>query len=417
MVAASPRDSAAVLTRERAFAPGRLVRMRVRGQFASLAVVIMVLVAAPAARAAGRSVPAGFVGMNADGPSFSAAGTTGHQFKAMVASGVESVRVVFDWSAAQPYPDWNQVPLSQVGNFAPDLVPTSFAATDQIVGLAARRQLTVLPVVLYAPWWDQAPHPAVTLAAPRSPVAYANYLGLLVNRYGPSGSFWRTHPWLPKMPIRMWQIWNEPNLLNFWPAPLVPDYVNLLRAVHTVIKHADPGAKVVLAGMPDYVWTDLARLYQGGARDLFDVVAVHPYTKTVQGVITILSLVRRVMDEAGDRHKPIILTELNWPAALHRTPFYDGFETTDAGQARKLAAVLPLLARNRQRLGLMGFYYYTWMTDDVPGGDPFQFAGLLGLDHGRFVRKPAFTAFRRAALALEGCVRKGPVATRCAQPG
>jgi hypothetical protein len=376
--------------------------------------VSVVALGFPSAGAA--TVPAGFVGMNADGPLFSVAGESERQLRAMVASGVESIRVVFDWSAAQPFPDWNHVPLDLVGNYQPDPVPTSFAATDQIVDLAARRHLTVLPVVLYAPSWDQLPHPATTLAVPRSPAPYAEYLGLLVRRYGPHGTFWREHPVVSKMPIRMWQIWNEPNLLNFWPAPLVPNYISLLRAAHNAIKRADPGAKVVLAGMPDYVWTELALLYRVGARGLFDVAAVHPYTKTARGVITILELVRRVMDRAGDRRKPIILTELNWPAALHRTPFYADFETTEAGQAQKLAAAIPLLARYRRQVGLMSFYYYTWATDDIPGGDPFQFAGLLGLNHGRLAKKPAYNAFRRAALAIEGCRLKASVATICARP-
>ena len=359
------------------------------------------------------NVPAGFVGMNANGPLFSAAAQPRRELDRMVASGVESIRVVFNWSAAQPYPNWNAVPLDQVGNFQPYPVPTSFAETDRIVELAARLHLTVLPVVMYAPYWDQLPHPEGTIGIPRSPAPYAGYLRLLVLRYGPHGSFWRQHRGLPKVPIRMWQIWNEPNILYFWPAPMVPNYVNLLRAAHAAIKQADPGAKVVLAGMPDYVWTELANLYKAGARGLFDVVAVHPYTKLPRGVITILKLVRRVMDNAGDRRKPIILTELNWPSALHRTPFGADYETTPAGQARKLAAVLPLLARNRRRVGLMGFYYYTWITDGIPGGDPFQFAGLLDFSHGRIVEKPAYFAFRRAALAIEGCSRKAGVATSC----
>jgi hypothetical protein len=369
------------------------------------------LVALPPAAIA--NVPAGFVGMNANGPLFSGAAQPRRELDRMVASGVESIRVVFNWSAAQPYPNWNTVPLDQIGSFQPYPVPTSFTETDRMVELAARLHLTVLPVVMYAPYWDQLPHPPITIGIPRSPAPYADYLRLLVLRYGPHGSFWRQHRGLPKVPIRMWQIWNEPNILAFWPAPLVPNYVNLLRAAHAAIKQADPGAKVVLAGMPDYVWTELADLYRAGARGLFDVVAVHPYTKLPRGVITILKLVRRVMDNAGDRRKPIILTELNWPSALHRTPFGADYETTPAGQARKLAAVLPLLARNRRRVGLMGFYYYTWITDGIPGGDPFQFAGLLDFSHGRIVEKPAYFAFRRVALAIEGCSRKAGVATRC----
>jgi Glycosyl hydrolase family 53 len=359
------------------------------------------------------NVPAGFVGMNANGPLFSAAAQPQRELHRMVASGVESIRVVFNWSAAQPYPNWNVVPLDQVGSFQPYPVPTSFAETDQIVELAARLHLTVLPVVMYAPYWDQLPHPETTIGVPRSPAPYANYLRLLVLRYGPHGSFWRQHRGLPKVPIHMWQIWNEPNILYYWPAAIVPNYVNLLRAAHAAIKQADPTAKVVLAGMPEYVWTQLANLYKAGARGLFDVVAVHPYTKLPRGVITILKLVRRVMDNAGDRRKPIILTELNWPSALHRTPFGADYETTPAGQARKLAAVLPLLARNRRRVGLIGFYYYTWITDAIPGGDPFSFAGLLDFSHGRIVEKPAYFAFRRTALAIEGCSRKAGVATSC----
>jgi hypothetical protein len=373
----------------------------------------ILLLAVPAGASATTNVPAGFVGMNANGPLFSDAGHPQRQLDRMVANGVESIRVVFNWSAAQPYPNWNSVPLGQVGNYQPYPVPTSFTETDRVVELAARRHLTVLPVVLYAPYWDQRPHPAGTLGIPSSPAPYANYLRLLVLRYGPHGNFWRLHRGLPKVPIRMWQIWNEPNLLNDWPAPLVPNYVSLLRAAHAAIKKADPSAKVVLAGMPDYVWADLAQLYRGGARGLFDVVAVHPYTKLPRGVITILKLVRRVMDHAGDRRKPILLTELNWPSALHRTPFNADFETTAAGQARKLGAVIPMLARARRRVGLMGFYYYTWITDGIPGGDPFQFAGLLDFNHGRIIEKPAYFAFRRAALSIEGCSRKARVATSC----
>jgi hypothetical protein len=374
-------------------------------------IAILALPSAPSAKVP--KVPAGFVGMNANGPLFTAAAQPKRQLDRMAASGVESIRIVFNWSEAQPYPNWNDVPLAQVGNFQPDPVPTSFAATDQMVELAARHHMTVLPVVLYTPAWDQLPHPAATIAIPRSPGPYANYLTLLIRRYGPHGSFWKEHRNLPKVPIRMWQIWNEPNIPTYWPAAVLPGYVDLLRAAHAAIKKADPAAKVVLAGMPNYVWTWLAKFYKAGARGLFDVVAVHPYTKLPRGVITILKLVRGVMDRNGDRRKPIMLTELNWPSALHRTPFHALYETTPKGQAHRLSDVVPLLARNRRRLRLIAFYYYTWITDGIPGGDPFQFAGLLDFDHGRIVEKPAYFAFRRAALTIEGCSRKGRAATRC----
>ena len=84
---------------------------------------------------------------------------------------------------------------------------------------------------------------------------YADYLRVLIGRYGPHGSFWIDNPTLPYMPIRMWQVWNEPNLLPFWAThPWVASYLALLRQAHDAIKAADPGAKVVLGGLDNYSW-------------------------------------------------------------------------------------------------------------------------------------------------------------------
>jgi hypothetical protein len=48
------------------------------------------------------------------------------------------------------------------------------------------------------------------------------------------------------------------------------------------------------------------------------------------------------------------------------------------------------------------------------GHDQFNFAGLLNFFDGRgtFV-KPALASFAEAALAIEGCRHKGPLATNC----
>src|SRR5207248_3064683 len=92
-----------------------------------------------------------------------------------------------------------------------------------------------------------------------------------------------------------------------------------------------------------------------GARGLFDVVAVHPYTRKPQGVVEILSRIRQVMNAGGDRHKPILADEVSWPSSLSKTHHTEGFDfaTTEAGQAHNIAALLPMLARNRRSLGLL----------------------------------------------------------------
>ena len=388
--------------------------MRLR--FAIPIVALALILGGPAeARTHKNRVTGRFVGVNASGPLLTSSVNLGQQMSQMVASGVQTVRVLFDWSQAQPYANESEVPAAQRSAFV-DVkgVPTDFGATDQIVGLAARHGLTVLPIVLNAPAWDQGKNPSGGAPPPARTGPYANYLTALIGRYGARGSFWRTHR--PKLAVRMWQIWNEPNLTVYWPQPFASSYVKLLRAAHAAIKRADRGAQVVLGAITNVAWKDLARIYAiRGARRLFDVVAVNGFTSTPAKVIEFLRLVRRAMTRAGDRHKPLLYTEMSWPASLGKSLEHFDWDTTEAGQARRIAAVVPMLAAHRQALGLRAFYYYTWMDAGTPGAfSDFDFAGLSSLEpNGTVVDKPGLAAFKRAALKVEGCSAKGAVATRC----
>jgi hypothetical protein len=338
------------------------------------------------------------------------------QLDTMVANGVQSIRVAFSWAGAQPYAGASDVPAADSGRFTDaGGRPTDFRATDATVAAAARRHLSVLPTVLYTPGWDAAPTTNPHgFAMPRQSAPYAAYLTALIGRYGPNGSFWRANPSLPKLPIRSWQIWNEPNLSRYWDQPFAPSYVALLRAAHTAIKRADPGAKVVLGALTNAAWRALQSIYRvRGARGQFDVVSVNAFTKLPANVIRYLQYVRSMMTRYGDGRKPLLATELSWPSGAGvATQSYD-FDTTQAGQARNISALLPLIGRDRLALGLSGFYWYTWMGYERRGYPAFDFAGLLGYSNGQVTVKPALAAFRAGVLGLEGCRSKGTVATSC----
>lgn len=375
---------------------------------AALLALALVMPAGAAAKALpGTPVPSGFVGVNLDGPPLTPGDNVSlnAQFARMQQVRVESVRVVFNWAAEQPYAAWSDVPAGQTSQFqsgASD-VPTDFSSTDQLVESAAEHHITLLPTVLFTPYWAARKQVHYDLLLPQSDQTYANYLTTLIDRYGPSGSFWTANPNVPKRPIRMWEIWNEPWLKYYWSSrPWAPGYVAMLRAAHAAIKEADPGAKVVLAGMPDAAWSHLAAIYRiHGARSLFDVVDVHPYTRYPAGDITILSLVRRVMDRNGDSSKPMIAGELGWTSSLHQTKNIFDWDTTPAGQASAVRQLLPLLAANRKRLDLIGFDWYTWMGDQERHGSVWGFSGLLGWHNGNAFTKPALTAFSQTAKAIE----------------
>lgn len=404
----------------------RLPRMSRRTLLAAaVAAIVVALGAVPALAARAQRatpVPFGFVGVDVDYPVWpNGEVDLGQQLDKMVASGVDSVRAVLDWSDAQPYAKWSEVPSDERGQFVNvGGVPTNFTEIDALVAQTAQRGMTLLPIVIYAPPWDGVSFRGGQTAVPRTPGPYAAFVRALVLRYGRKGSFWRDNPQIPKLPVEMWEIWNEPDVYSFWPEDGIPwtkGYIPLLREAHAAVKGADPTAKVVLAGLANYSWLDLRRIVRHGGRGLFDMVDIHPFTKTPQGVITILSLARQVLNAAGLRHTPIVAGEVSWPSSQGQHPIRVGFDigTTEAGQARRISQVLPMFARDRSSLGLAGFDYYNWASLDRAGAEVFDFAGLFHFNPSdfEFTAKPAAAAFQAGALALEGCSSKGGVATQC----
>jgi hypothetical protein len=313
----------------------------------------------------------------------------------MARTGVRSLRASFYWHDAQPTAHG----------------PTRFSVTDPLVEAAARAGVGLLPVVLGPPSWA-ARHPGHGDSPPRGTATFAAFMRALVQRYGPRGSFWSTHPSVPRRPIRDWQIWNEPNHTYYWSdQPFERDYIALLRAAGGAIHGADPGARVVLAGFPERSWQLLAQLYRAGARGAFDVAAVHPYTFEVPNVLKIVRLVRDVMNRAGDSRVPIMVTEFGWSSGIGKVSHPFGFDTTEADQAARLRRAIPLFARSRRALGIERIYWESWITFDRIRTNPFDFAGLRELRLGAFPReKPAFAAFREVALRLNACLRADPAA-------
>jgi hypothetical protein len=89
-----------------------------------------------------------------------------------------------------------------------------------------------------------------------------------------------------------------------------------------------------------------------------------------------------------------------------------GYETTEAGQATRLAALIPQIAGVRRQLGIDRFYWETWVSRDR-GPNPVAYGGLRQvLPSGVLRDKPALASFRRVVRELEGCA-KGADAARC----
>jgi hypothetical protein len=371
------------------------------------------MAAAAPAQAAKRRVPFGFFGVNGLSGGVSDASLES-QTALMARSGVESVRLDLCWCALNPRPN-----------------VFDFSNTDRFVASYARHGLAVLATIVGTPTWASSqpsgpPYPGPGAYAPSSPQLFAGFMTAMVTRYGPHGTFWKLNPGLRPDPVRLWQVWNEERITTFWATqPWAPTYTQLLRAAYLAIHHADRGAKVVLgslAAVPGSAqWGQAEDLYRAGAKRYFDELSIHafsdgeqvPVSVSIDHMALIFKLVRDVMKRHGDGSKPLIDTELTWPAAVGSVPSRRllGLEATPRGERLRLTAAYNYLATHMRQLGVAQAYWYTWASDFNPNnpgsGVGYDFAGLVrSFADGRFVPQPVLSTYTGVAARYEGCRKR-----------
>src|SRR5207245_685644 len=81
--------------------------------------------------------------------------------------------------------------------------------------------INMLPILCYkAAWMTEPPHTEQDFAD------FGNYVSQVVGRY--------------KGRIKVWEVWNEPNIPTVWKPPNAKDYARLLMAAYAAAKKADP---------------------------------------------------------------------------------------------------------------------------------------------------------------------------------
>ncbi|MEJ2211580.1 MAG: hypothetical protein P8129_21445 [Anaerolineae bacterium] len=186
---------------------------------------------------------------------------------AMEAAGLHWVRQRFPWDAIEP---------RQQGIL-------DWSPWDDVVAAVEGHGLHLIAVLDGSPAWAQAAEDAAvsaasysqgSLAPPREDRDFGEWAAALAERYGDR--------------IDYYQIWDEPNIAPHWGAREVDPaaYARLLREGAIRIRAADPGAVILAAALAPNVepgganMSDVAfldALYQQGAAEWFDVVAVQTY--------------------------------------------------------------------------------------------------------------------------------------------
>jgi hypothetical protein len=218
----------------------------------------------------------------------------------LVALGATWVRLDVGWTNIQPNPGGYDKAYG---------VPF----VDRVIRMARQRGLKVLVTFWRTPAWANGGRGEV--APPDDPATFARAFA------------WAVRHW--RKQVTHWEVWNEPNLDDYFTGEDPATYVPLLCAAYHAAKAANPRARILFGGT---VYNDddwIRRAYDAGAGGCFDIMAVHPYvapadtSPLAHGGSEIwqfrhVKAVHALMEAHGDGRKPIWATEFGW--STHDNP-------------------------------------------------------------------------------------------------
>lgn len=191
---------------------------------------------------------------------------------------------------------------------------------DQVIEHAHRQGLTLIARLGFVPQWAR-PKDTTPLYLDEDHFAkFGDFAAKFAERY--------------RDKVTYVILWNEPNLALEWgyAKPDATKYTALLRAAYPLIKQVAPEVQVLggalaptLAppdsefGVNDLMF--LQAMYDAGAADYFDILAIHAYgwhfdpdSPPDLEVVNFrrTELLREIMVKNGDAHKPAMITEGGW---------------------------------------------------------------------------------------------------------
>ena len=265
-----------------------------------------------------------------------------------------------------------------------DSVPND--ESDTLYANAARRGMRILPLL------------QKSNALPADVNEYANVVAAFARRYGPGGDFWSGHPELASsLASTHFEVYNEP--YGDWYGPVEPArFASLLRTVVPRARQANPQAKFLIPvdRTPDgerHTWIDDLYRADPGLSELYDGVAMHPYSgnrapdqpNDPWGFVRIADAHNAIQSHgAGD--KEFWITEVGWSTC----PSDPEWCVTEAQQAANMERLAELVRTRYTFVDAVFYYHFIGFERDPADSEDF-----FGLVHADFSPKPGFHALRR----------------------
>ena len=269
---------------------------------------------------------------------------------------------------------WEDIEIHSKGDFDDrrnEPPRSAWEKYDHIVDLADEYDLEIIARLSNPPAWSRGAGDAEGAFAPPDDLAdYGDFVEAVVRRYDGR--------------IRQYQIWNEPNIYPEWgQGPVSPEaYTELLRVGCERVKAACADCVVISGALAqtiplgprdlnDFVF--LQRMYDAGAGDYFDVLAMQGYglwsgptDRRMRPRVLNFSrplYLREIMVKNGDEAKPLWITEMNWnapPPELPDRPY--GFVTPEQ-QARYAVLAYERAQREWPWLGVVNAWFFKRASD------------------------------------------------------
>jgi hypothetical protein len=270
---------------------------------------------------------------------------------------------------------------------------------DAMFDQAASNGIQLLPVILGSPGWASPdkrwPPRTNTAAGRRNRAALYQFIQEATRRYGPGGSHWAGRTSV--VPARYWQIWNEPNLPNYWwNKPNATEYGNLLKLATLRARQANGSVLTVAAGLPwgsvgmlppEYLQKMFTSVSTLGRQPGFYAVALHPYAANPDLVMSGVRDVRRTLNRTSAKYRSIWMTEFGWSSEGPRSTFNVG----RVRQAQYLKDAYNRLFAARASWRIKGAIWFNLVNFRASPDRWYYHTGLLASDG--HTTKPAWSAF------------------------
>jgi len=192
----------------------------------------------------------------------------------------------------------------------------------------------------------------------------------------------------------LWEIWNEPNLRQFWnPQPSADDYCKLVAETAPLVKRADPTGLIVAPATSGIPLGWLEQCFKQGLLSHIDVLSVHPYrSKPPETVIADYTALRELIGRYAPAGKQIPVISGEWG---YSNINWDKNPLSNNLQAQYLARMF--LTNLYQ--GIAVSIWYDWKNDGTGPNEREHNFGTVGHD---LTPKAAYLAAQTLASTLAG---------------